>query len=549
MFRATEPKLPLFETDSVFKDILPDNDWSYLYKEKVYPLINESDFQHLFTQKSGAPNKPIKLMVSILIFMGLEKLTWRNAEFQFQRRIDWLNATHTWVGDNKIDYTTLFKFYQRLEKDEAVQKLFDGLTTSFIESCGTLIKKQRTDSFFIHGWLKILSRYGLFKETIRFFLNELNKKKPGLYEEIKGKLSRDYIEKKFDLTEKDNDKAQQEIKTMASDLYLIHTTFITHKQVTHYKSYTVLSQVFDQQCEVSPANNKDETPVEVEILDKPKKTEKGIISSPHNTEVQYTRKKKQKVTGDRAFATETCDKENKTQFITDVGLTSSTTPDVKELPEIHKRLGKSGLMPETQYGDAGFVNGNTIIESSKKGVILQGPSSGRSQSFEVYNNADRPLDIADFNVDIVGQDNELVIKSCPKGQLPINQKQSSKTGNLIVHFDHEKCSTCQLKERCPVKIGKTVSSIDFNEASYVGATRHHKYMEDKEYRKECGVRAGAEGLVSELVRAHGLRKSRHRNRARTELQFKFGAIAANVKRFVNHWHNNAHLELDLVKKV
>jgi len=59
-------------------------------------------------------------------------------------------------------------------------------------------------------------------------------------------------------------------------------------------------------------------------------------------------------------------------------------------------------------------------------------------------------------------------------------------------------------------------------------------MEDPEYRKECAVRAGAEATVSELTRAHGARKSRHRGAVRTHLQITFAAIACNVKRFIRH---------------
>jgi len=61
----------------------------------------------LFKEKGGAPNKSIKLMISILIFMAIEKLTWREAEFQFLRRIDWMIATSTALGDAFIDFTTL----------------------------------------------------------------------------------------------------------------------------------------------------------------------------------------------------------------------------------------------------------------------------------------------------------------------------------------------------------------------------------------------------------------------------------------------------------
>jgi len=40
--------------------------------------------------------------------------------------------------------------------------------------------------------------------------------------------------------------------------------------------------------------------------------------------------------------------------------------------------------------------------------------------------------------------------------------------------------------------------------------------------------------VSEMVRSHGVRKSRHRTESRTRLQLLFAAIACNVKRFIRH---------------
>ncbi|KAA3601029.1 MAG: hypothetical protein D8M57_10840, partial [Candidatus Scalindua sp. AMX11] len=90
------------------------------------------------------------------------------------------------------------------------------------------------------------------------------------------------------------------------------------------------------------------------------------------------------------------------------------------------------------------------------------------------------------------------------------------------------------KERCPVKIGTTVATLTLDEKSYAGASRHHKYMEDPGYRKKCSIRAGAEAMVSELVRGHGVRKSRHRDEVRTRLQLIFSAIACNVKRYIRH---------------
>ena len=167
-----------------------------------------------------------------------------------------MNATQTPFGEARIDHTTLFKFYQRIEKDDTAYNLFKELTSRFIIECGISTRQQRVDSFFMHGWLKTLSRYGLFKETIRVFLQNLRKQKPGLYEEIKDELSQNYLESNFDLTEKDKDKTHRRISEMAKDLYLIMQAFENHKQVKHYKSFKTLISVFEQQCVVKELSDK-----------------------------------------------------------------------------------------------------------------------------------------------------------------------------------------------------------------------------------------------------------------------------------------------------
>ena len=541
MFKKSTAQSSLFDVGNYFSDALPENDWSFTFRDKIFPLIDEEKFRHLYSEKEGRPNASIKVMVSILIFIGLEKLSWRAAEFQFSRRIDWMLATHTEIGKAFIDYTTLFKFYQRLETDDTARELFVTLTNKFIELCGASLKKQRTDSFFIHGWLKILSRYGLFKETIRKFLLTLRKQKPGLYENIKGQLSKDYLEKNFDLTEKDKELAQRRIVLMAKDLYKIVTTFENHHQVKHYETFKILKQVFTQQCEVKdePVNKGPE----IIIKDKP---DKKAINSPHNPDAQYVRKVKQQVTGDRGFATETCDQDNKTQFITDVEVTEATEHDSTQQPKIQNRLIENKLRPDKQYGDAGFVNGKTIKESKQNDIDLEGPTAGRNQSFESYESEERPLDAGDFDTTYNADTGELIVNKCPGGQVPKSQGKSEKTGKINVHFDPAGCKSCVQRDRCPARIGKRVTTYTVTEEEFIGAARHHKYMEDTEYRKECAVRAGAESLVSELTRAHGMRKSRHRKRKRTRLQLIFAALACNVKRFIAHGDNYGFLQPGLV---
>jgi len=152
---------------------LPEDDWSFVYRDKIWPLIDEDKFKHLYDEEKGAPNISVKLKVSLLIFMALEQLNWRQVEFMFMRRLDWINATFTEFGKAFVDHTTLFKFFRQLENDSSTYQLFVDLTNNFIETCNVSTDKQRVDSYFMLGWLATLSRYGLFKETIRVFLQAL----------------------------------------------------------------------------------------------------------------------------------------------------------------------------------------------------------------------------------------------------------------------------------------------------------------------------------------------------------------------------------------
>ncbi|KAB2832610.1 MAG: hypothetical protein F9K48_10125, partial [Candidatus Brocadia sp.] len=102
------------------------------------------------------------------------------------------------------------------------------------------------------------------------------------------------------------------------------------------------------------------------------------------------------------------------------------------------------------------------------------------------------------------------------------------------HFDASGCRECKVSTRCPVKIGTGVATLTIEGAAYAGAARHHQYLEHTDYRKQCAIRAGVEATVSEMVRVHGVRRSRHRTEGRTRLQVLFAAIACKVKRFIRH---------------
>ncbi len=77
MYKKSTNQLSLFDAGLYMKDALPENDWSFIYRDEIFPLIDEDDFKHLYSDGKGRPNEPLPKMLSLLIFMGMEKHTWR----------------------------------------------------------------------------------------------------------------------------------------------------------------------------------------------------------------------------------------------------------------------------------------------------------------------------------------------------------------------------------------------------------------------------------------------------------------------------------------
>ena len=55
MYLPTSPQTSLLEPQYLIPGILPDDDWSFTYRGKIWPLIDENQFKHLYQEEGGAP--------------------------------------------------------------------------------------------------------------------------------------------------------------------------------------------------------------------------------------------------------------------------------------------------------------------------------------------------------------------------------------------------------------------------------------------------------------------------------------------------------------
>ena len=62
--------------------------------------------------------------------------------------------------------------------------------------------------------------------------------------------------------------------------------------------------------------------------------------------------------------------------------------------------------------------------------------------------------------------------------------------------------------------------------------QRRRHQQSPEFKKRMLQRNAIEGTISELARAHGLRRSRYRGFAKVELQNLFIGTACNIKRWL-----------------
>src|SRR6201982_1547322 len=122
---------------------------------------------------------------------------------------------------------------------------------------------------------------------------------------------------------------------------------------------------------------------------------------------------------------------------------------------------------------------------------------------------------------------------CPGGydSTQCSRLEEKKRNKVSYRFEWSyHCRSCPLRSECgPAK--------QSHRTIVVG--QHHGLLQQRrrdqqtqEFKERMHQRSAIEGTISELTRAHGLRRSRYRGFAKVELQNLFIATACNVKRWL-----------------
>jgi transposase len=419
--------------------------------------------------------------------------------------------------------TTLVYFRQRLiehaKADLAMRAVLEALQK---EGLVPKRSKQRLDSTHVLSAVRDLSALECVRETVRLALEELEARvaeseRPDFWElfwerYVQSKLDyragQELLKNKHHQAGEDCRRLLQWLEPMAPEL-------------RYGQQVELLREVFGQQYVVKSA--------EVQAV---KEHAPGVVCNPHDPDAQWSAKgqgkEKKSWVGYKVQVAESLPEEDSPKqrcFITSIVTQKAIASDDPGLDEILRDQAASGLQrPSELYADGAYVSAARLQEAKNQGWELIGPAQP---------SANRSGLGSDFRIEAFDIDIAKRRARCPSGFLSTQCSRIKESKRQKVSFRLEwsyHCHNCSLRSQC-VPAGQSHRTIVVGQDHELLQERRRD-QQSPQFKKQMRQRNAIEGTISELTRAHGLRRSRYRGFAKVELQNLFIGTACNIKRWL-----------------
>ena len=534
--------------------------WAAPFRERVLPLIDEEVFRDAFSATNGRPNKSIRLLVALHLLKEWNDLTDEQVIDHLEYNLQWHYALGIESDTAHICQKTLHNFRQLLMDNRLAQQVFQDVTLGLAKMDGLGLGRQRLDSTHVISNIAVLTRLGLFVETVTHFLKELRKTAPDSYASLTAGYGRRYLDREGYFSDAKREQARRRLPVVARDVHALVLAFEGDASVSSLPAYALLRRLFDEQCEVIEGScvEDGDGPFDEEgsvcdgrervRLRDPKTIPSGSLQSPHDPDVTYGHKGK----GHEVQVAETCDEANPYQLITGTQVNGANESDQNAALPMLDQLEEGGMRPETMLADTGYGSGANIVASAERGVDLHAPvqdphappstdhfeapigdSPAMSPSSSTPAGPSRPgagpLGLEWFSFDKTS----CLLFACPMGK-PAD-RQWVTDGVLTATFSAATCADCPLASQCPTRrFPKGTRQLRRARTTIATEVRQAE-QRSTSFKDQYRMRSGIESTNRELKSRHGLGDLRVRGKPRVCLAVVLKSLALNVKRAAQ-WH-------------
>jgi len=167
------------------------------------------------------------------------------------------------------------------------------------------------------------------------------------------------------------------------------------------------------------------------------------------------------------------------------------------------------------------VTEKTLSEAEQSAIELLGPTRPDPHK-------------GPYNADAFHVDTEKRQAVCPQGHRSTQWSRIRDTYMGTEYYRIEwarHCDSCPVQTQCTgSKSGRRILVVGLRHDL---VERRRSEMRKAEFSKSMYPRNGIEGTHSELIRGHGLRRTKYRGLSRVSLSHYFMGAACNVKRYLN----------------
>jgi transposase len=514
LIRPREKQGSFHDTDYVCDQLIPPDSFYRKFREVVWPLIKDEDFEEMYCVDNGRPPISPALLAMATILQFHKNLSDREMERACVYDIEIKYALGLRLDERPFDHSSLGDFRKRLLENGKEKEIFDSILSQLIEQ--GLIEKneiQRIDATHVIADIAVPTMVQLVKKSIFEILKPLK----GRYKEAYNRIS-----KEIDLSEytretvssegpgrPDPEKKKRKLVEVVSDARaaLRHTRAIGDRDMRRKKD--MLRRILQENIE------EDE---DGEVKEKPHKEKpKDMLVSPIDADARYGRKSEtKKFIGYKANITETVE----SRFITNIVAMPGNRHDGRTAVETVTEQKKLGLIPLKVIGDTAYGEGLIRKELKEHGSEVVAPLC-------VVRN---PRTAAVFPKNMFKYDEEKQTLTCPQGVTTRESYYDYQKEIKTFHFPMSKCNRCPEQSKCTNAaegrrtVGISKVNKELREAEIYNCT--------EQFKEDMKLRPPIEGKLSELIRYHGLRKARYRGLKKVGLQCYFTAAAVNVKRWI-----------------
>lgn len=510
-----------YHTSFVCGDLFGSTDRYRLFQENILPQLLKlrPQLEALYCEDNGRPGIDPVLLSGVTLLQFMERVSDRRAAEQVAYHLGWKYALDLALPYEGFHATVLVYFRERLEESQAERAIFDGIVELLIEL--GLIKrsgKQRIDSTHILGYVKEMSRLECASETMRLALEEIASepinKRPEFWERLWALYVQSQVDWRMSKAER-----EQRYRQCGQDIQeLLEWIERNCRELGELESVKLLRRVFGEQFEGVQG-------VAVVRQRRPSQA----VQNPHDPDAHYADKGTKQWIGYKVHVMESVDPEKPAKlkgepgehFITEIVTTEAAQDEMAGLAEaVDKQQEKHEIRPEAVYADGGYVTAGTLEKAEAKKMELYGPT--RPDPHKGTYNAEA------FTVDV---ENQRAV--CPQGKTSsqCSHIKDSYMGTQYYRFEWaSQCDGCPVQKQCTrAKNGRRILVVGLRHDL---VQKRREEMKQSGFSKSMHPRNGIEGTHSELVRGHGLRRTKYRGLSRVTLSHYFMGAACNVKRLL-----------------